>query len=166
MRAQLPYDLDAQSVIGQNEQLFQWLELFDLNIYLIIGIMVAVAVINMISALLILILDRTNMIGLLKGLGASNWQIIKIFLYQSASIILRGLVWGNAIALAICMVQSYFGVIRLDPETYYVTQAPIALEPMSILLLNAGVVVVCLVVLLIPALLISRISPVKALRYE
>ena len=166
IRAQLPYDLDAQSVIGQNEQLFQWLDLFDLNIYLIIGIMVAVAVINMISALLILILDRTNMIGLLKSLGANNWQIIKIFLYQSASIIFRGLIWGNAIALSICLVQQYFGVIQLDPETYYVTQAPISLEPTSIILLNLGVILVCLVVLLIPALLISRISPVKALRYE
>jgi lipoprotein-releasing system permease protein len=166
LRAALPYDLDARSVRSQNEQLFQWLDLFDLNIYLIIGIMLAVAIINMISALLILILDRTNMIGLLKALGLPNGKLMQIFLHQSASIILKGMFWGNVLGLGICLLQQYFGIIKLDPETYYVTQAPISIDVPLILLLNAGVLVVCLISLLLPALLVSKISPVRALRYE
>jgi len=158
--------LDAQSVKTKNEQLYQWLDLFDLNIYLILWIMVAVAIINMVSALLILILDRTNMIGLLKALGASNWRVVKIFLYQSLGIILKGLFWGNLVGIGFCWAQEKFGFIKLDPETYYVTEAPIAFEPLLILALNIGVVAICLVALLIPALMVSRISPVRALRYE
>ncbi len=166
IRSELPYDLDAQSVKSKNEQLYQWLDLFDLNIYLILWIMVAVAIINMVSALLILILDRTNMIGLLKALGATNWAVIKIFLYQSMVIIVKGLFWGNLIGIGFCILQQQFGIIKLDPETYYVTEAPIAFEPLSILLLNSGVLIICLVSLLLPALLVSKISPVRALRYE
>jgi lipoprotein-releasing system permease protein len=166
LRAELPYDLDARSVRSQNEQLFQWLDLFDLNIYLIIGIMLAVAIINMISALLILILDRTNMIGLLKALGMPNGKLMQVFLHQSARIIFKGLFWGNLLGIGFCLVQQHFGIITLDPETYYVTQAPIAIDLPLLLLLNAGVVVVCLISLLLPALLVSKISPVRALRYE
>lgn len=166
LRAALPYDLDARSVRSQNEQLFQWLDLFDLNIYLIIGIMLAVAIINMVSALLILILDRTNMIGLLKALGMPNGKLMQVFIYQSASIILRGMFWGNLLGLGVCFLQQQFGIIKLDPETYYVTQAPISIDVPLILLLNAGVLVVCLISLLLPALVVSKISPVKALRYE
>jgi lipoprotein-releasing system permease protein len=166
LRAELPYNLNARSVRSQNEQLFQWLDLFDLNIYLIISIMVIVAVINMISALLILILDRTNMIGLLKALGLPNWPLMRIFLYQSAQIILRGLIWGNTIGIGICLIQQQFGIIKLDPETYYVSKAPIILDIGLLALLNVGVLIVCLLALIIPALLVSRISPVKALRYE
>ena len=166
LRAALPYDLDARSVRSQNEQLFQWLDLFDLNIYLIIGIMLAVAIINMVSALLILILDRTNMIGLLKALGMPNGRLMQVFLHQSASIIVKGMLWGNILGLGVCFLQYYFGIIKLDPETYYVTQAPISIDVPLILLLNAGVLVVCLISLLLPALVVSKISPVKALRYE
>jgi lipoprotein-releasing system permease protein len=166
LRAELPYHLNARSVRSQNEQLFQWLDLFDLNIYLIITIMVVVAVINMISALLILILDRTNMIGLLKALGLANWPLMRIFLYQSANIIFRGLIWGILIGIGVCLLQQQFGIIKLDPETYYVTQAPIVMDVGLLLLLNIGVIATCLLTLVIPALLVSRISPVKALRYE
>lgn len=166
IRAMLPYDLDAQSVKSKNEQLYQWLDLFDLNIYLILWIMVAVAVINMISALLILILDRTNMIGLLKALGANNWSVIKIFLYQSAVIIVKGLFWGNLIGVGFCILQQQYGIIKLNPETYYVSEAPIAFEPLSILFLNLGVLLICLISLLLPALMVSKISPIRALRYE
>ncbi len=166
LRDELPYNLDARTVRSQNEQLFQWLDLFDLNIYLIITIMVIVAIINMISALLILILDRTNMIGLLKALGLANWPLMHVFLYQSGQIILRGLLWGNVIGIGICLIQQQFGLVKLDPETYYVTEAPILLDATWLLLLNLGVVVVCVIALLLPALLVSRISPVKALRYE
>jgi lipoprotein-releasing system permease protein len=165
-RENLSYDLDARTVRSQNEQLFQWLDLFDMNLYLIIGIMLTVAIINMVNALLILILDRTNMIGLLKALGASDWVVMKIFIIQSAHIILKGLFWGNLIGIGLCLIQLHFGVISLDPETYYVSKAPVFLNPLHIALLNAGVFVVCVAMLLIPALLVSKISPVRALRYE
>ncbi len=166
VRAELPYDLDAQSVKSNNEQLFHWLDLFDLNIYMILVIMIAVAVINMVSALLILIVDRTNMIGLLKALGGNNKMVISIFLYQSGAIIFRGMFWGNLIGIGICLLQQYFGIVHLDPETYYVSEAPIALNYLYILYLNAGVLVICMITLLLPALMVSKISPIKALRYE
>lgn len=166
LRQFLPYDLDARSVRSQNEQLFQWLDLFDLNIYLIITIMVLVAIINMVSALLILILDRTNMIGLLKALGLPNARLMQVFLYQSLRIIFNGLAWGNAIGIGICIVQQKAGIIKLDPETYYVTEAPVLLDIPALLALNLAVIIICLVALLLPALLVGRISPVKALRYE
>lgn len=166
LRSLLPYDLDAGNVRTKNEQLFQWLDLFDFNIYIIIVIMVLVAIINMISALLILILDRINMIGLLKALGLSTRKLITLFLYQSLRIVLRGMLWGNAIGLILCVLQDKFGFVKLDPDTYYVNEAPILLHWPAIVLLNIGVAAICLLALLLPAMLVSRISPVKALRYE
>ncbi len=166
LRSFLPYDVDARSMRSENEQLFQWLDLFDLNIYLILSIMVIVAIINMVSALLILILDRTHMIGLLKALGLSNLRLMYIFLYQSIQIIVRGLIWGNAIGIGICLLQQEAGIFKLDPETYYVSEAPVLIDIPVLLALNAGILLICLVTLLIPALLVGRISPVKALRYE
>lgn len=165
LRQNLNFTLDARTVQSQNEQLFQWLQLFDVNLYLIIGIMITVALINMINALLILILDRTNMIGLLKALGANNIGIIRIFLLQSAHIVIRGMLWGNAIGLGFCWVQHKYQIIALNPETYYVSHAPIFIEWWHVLALNAGVFSICVLFLTIPALLVSRISPVKALRY-
>jgi len=165
LRNNLSYTLDARSVQSQNEQLYQWLKLFDINLYLIIAIMIIVALINMVNALLILILDRTNMIGLLKALGASNAGIIKIFLYQSAHIVIRGMLWGNIIGLGFCFIQSQFQLISLDPQTYYVSHAPIYIEVWQIVLLNGGVFAICVLFLVIPALLVSKISPVRALRY-
>jgi lipoprotein-releasing system permease protein len=106
------------------------------------------------------------MIGLLKALGMPNGKLMQVFLHQSARIIFKGLFWGNLLGIGFCLVQQHFGIITLDPETYYVTQAPIAIDLPLLLLLNAGVVVVCLISLLLPALLVSKISPVRALRYE
>ena len=166
LRSFLPYDLDARSVRSQNEQLFQWLDLFDLNIYLIVTIMILVAIINMVSALLILILDRTHMIGLLKALGLPNLRLMQVFLFQSLRIIFNGLLWGNALGLGICLLQQEMGIIKLDPKTYYVSEAPVLIDFPAILALNGGVIAICLLALLLPALLVGRISPVKALRYE
>ena len=146
--------------------IFEWLKLFDVNILVIIIIMIVVATINMVVALLVLILERTQMIGMLKALGAPNWSIRKIFLFNAAYLIIKGLLWGNGISLVLLLVQKYFGVVKLPPESYYVTVAPVTIDVPSILLINLGTVIVCITLLMIPSYIITRISPVKALRYD
>ena len=128
--------------------------------------MVIVATINMIVALLVLILERTQMIGILKSLGATNWSIRKVFLYNAAYLILRGLFWGNLVGIGLVLIQQYSGIIQLNPENYYVTEAPVYLNWTYILFLNIGTVAICLIVLLIPSYIITKISPVKAIRFD
>lgn len=166
LRQSLPYNLNARSVQQENPQLFQWLALFDVNIYLIIGIMLVVATINMIGSLLILILERTRMIGIVKSLGGNDTKIRRIFLYQSGYLVLRGLFWGNLIGIGICLAQEYWGFVTLDPSVYYVSQAPVVLDPWIILLLNIGTLVVCVASMVFPSYLIMRIRPAKALRFD
>ena len=127
--------------------------------------MLIVAGFNMISGLLILILERTNMIGLLKGLGYSNWNIRK-FLYQSAFLISKGLLWGNLIGIAVCLLQYYFKLIPLDESTYYVSAVPINLKLIHLLLLNVGTLFVTVGMMVLPSYLITRISPAKAIRFN
>jgi lipoprotein-releasing system permease protein len=117
-------------------------------------------------ALLVLILERTQMIGILKALGANNWSVRKIFLYNALYLIFRGLLWGNGIGIGVLLIQKYFGIIQLNPENYYVNQAPVYFNWGYILALNLLTVTVCFVVLLIPSYLITKISPVKAIRYD
>lgn len=162
----IPFDLDARSVRQENVQLFQWLDLFDINIYLIIGIMLVVAGINMISALLILILERVKTIGILKSIGAPDVKIRRIFLYQSGYLVLRGLFWGNFIGIGICLAQQYWGFVELDPSTYYVSVAPVLLDPWLILLLNLGTFLMCFLAILAPSYLVMKIRPAKALRFD
>lgn len=128
--------------------------------------MILVATINMVVALLVLILERTQMIGILKALGADNWCVRKIFLYNAFYLIMRGLFWGNLIGIAILLLQHYFGIVKLNPENYYVNQAPVYFNLGYILLLNLMTVVVCFLVLLLPSYIITRISPVRAIRYD
>jgi lipoprotein-releasing system permease protein len=128
--------------------------------------MVIVAVINMITALMILILERTNMIGTLKALGATNWNIQKMFLYHAAYIIILGLVLGNLLGLGICWMQDTFEFIRLSEENYYLATAPIAFNMWGFLMINLGTLLVTLVFLLIPTFLVLSISPVKAIRFK
>jgi lipoprotein-releasing system permease protein len=142
------------------------LQLFDFNIVVILGVMILVATINMVVALLVLILERTQMIGILKALGANNWSVRKIFLYNALYLIFRGLLWGNGIGIGVLLIQKYFGIIQLNPENYYVNQAPVYFNWGYILALNLLTVTVCFVVLLIPSYLITKISPVKAIRYD
>lgn len=158
--------LDTQTIVQKYYSTFEWLSLFDFNTALILGIMILVAGINMITALLVLILERTQMIGILKGLGAGDWSIRKIFLYNAAYLIVLGLFWGNLIGLGLLLLQKYFGLIPLDPRTYYVNEVPIFLSWDYILLVNAGTLVLCMLMLLIPSVIISRISPVKAIKFE
>ena len=163
---QTPSTLDSQTIISKYSNIFEWLKITDSNIYLIIFLMLLVGIINIAVALLVLILERTQMIGILKAMGANNWQIRKIFLYNALYLITRGLFWGNILGISLLLVQKYFKLIKLDPQSYYVNEVPIYLDWSYVVLLNVGTVVVCLAVLLIPSYIITKISPVKAIRFE
>ncbi len=158
--------LNAFTTAEKFPAIFEWLGLFDTNIVVIIGIMILIAGINMITALLVLILERTQMIGVLKALGNSNWSIRKIFLYNAAFLIGKGLFYGNLIGIGLLMTQKFFGVITLNPETYYVNQAPVHLGLGQVLLINAGTLLLCLLMLLLPSVIVTKISPVKAIKFD
>lgn len=164
--AQTGSTLDTQTITEKYYYIFEWLQLFDFNILVILIVMIAVATINMVVALLVLILERTQMIGILKAVGANNWTVRKVFLYNALYLILRGLFWGNFIGIGLILIQQYTGIIRLNPENYYVNEAPVYLNWMYILALNFGTVLICLVVLLVPSYIITKISPVKAIRFD
>lgn len=158
--------LDTQTIVEKYYYIFEWLKLFDFNIIVILIIMIAVATINMVVALLVLILERTQMIGILKALGANNWAVRKIFLYNAFYLIAKGLFWGNTIGIGLLLIQQKFGIIKLNPENYYVNQAPVYLDFGYILLLNLGTILICLLILLIPSYIITKISPIKAIRFD
>ena len=158
--------LKVENIVDKNSQIFDWLNLQDINVLIIIILMLVVSGFNMISGLLILILDRTNMIGILKALGTTNQSIRQIFLYQSAYMILKGLLWGNILGLSICLVQKKFEIIKLDPTSYYLNTVPINLELVNILALNLGTIVVIMIFLILPSMLITRISPAEAIRFN
>jgi len=159
-------DLDTKTIIEKYSYIFDWLQLFDFNIIVILAVMILVATINMVVALLVLILERTQMIGILKALGANNWTVRKIFLYNAFYLILRGLFWGNLIGISLLLIQQQFGVIQLNPENYYVNQAPVYINWVYVVLLNLLTITVCFLVLLIPSYIITKISPVKAIRFD
>jgi lipoprotein-releasing system permease protein len=158
--------LDTKTITEKYSYIFEWLKLFDFNIIIILAIMILVATINMVVALLVLILERVQMIGILKALGSNNWSVRKIFLYNAFYLIIRGLFWGNLIGISLLVIQQYFGIIKLNPENYYVNQAPVYINLGYILLLNLLTVTVCFLVLLIPSYIITKISPVKAIRFD
>jgi lipoprotein-releasing system permease protein len=158
--------LDTKTIIEKYSYIFEWLKLFDFNIIIILVVMILVATINMVVALLVLILERTQMVGILKALGSNNWSVRKIFLYNALYLIVRGLFWGNLIGISMLLIQQYFGVVKLNPENYYVNQAPVYLNLGHIVLLNLLTVTVCFLVLLIPSYMITKISPVKAIRFD
>jgi lipoprotein-releasing system permease protein len=147
-------------------QIFDWLNFQDMNVIIIIILMLVVAGFNMISGLLILILEKTNLIGILKALGSEDKIIRRIFLYQAAYLIGKGLLWGNLIGIGLAFLQLKTGFVTLDPSSYYLKTVPVNIEIVSILLLNAGTMAAIILMLLVPSQLISRISPVKAIRYD
>lgn len=162
----IPSTLNATTISERYYTIFEWIKIFDNNIYAIIAIMIIVAGINMITALLVLILERTQMIGILKALGHSNWGIRKVFMYNAAYLISLGLFWGNVIGIGLLLIQKYLKILHLNPDNYYVTEAPVYLNLNYILLLNVGTFIVCLLMLLIPSVIISKISPVKAIKFD
>lgn len=160
------YDLNARTIRELYPQMFDWLELQDMNVIIILILMVLVSGMAMISTLLILILERTNMIGVLKALGARNVSIRRIFLYNAAYIIGKGLLYGNIVGISICLLQSYFGIIRLPQESYFMSVVPINLDFIHIIVLNVSTLFVCTLMLLLPSFVVSRITPVKAIRFD
>jgi len=160
------YDLDSKTIRELYPQLFDWLDLQDVNVLIILILMVLVSGIAMISTLLILILERTNMIGVLKALGARNYSIRKVFLYNAAYIIARGLLLGNITGIGLCLLQQHFGIIQLPQESYFMSVVPIHLDYLQILALNAGTLLVCVLMLLLPSYIVTRISPIKAIRFD
>ena len=156
----------SETIKEANPQIFSWLDLLDLNVWIILGLMVCVAGFTMISGLLIIILERTNMIGLLKALGAKNHTIRHTFLWFATFIIGRGLLWGNILGLGIVVLQHFTGLVKLNPQTYYVSTVPVELDPLLILLINAGTLIISVLVLIVPSYLVSHIHPAKSMHYE
>lgn len=162
----IDYDLTASSIRETRMDIFNWLELQDINVIIIITLLILVCGIDMISALLILILERTQMIGILKAIGAQNTSIRKIFLYNAAYLILMGLLLGNVLGLGVAFAQQEFGILKLPQEAYFIDTVPIALDFGKLLILNIGTLLLCLLMLLIPSNIVAKISPVKTIRFD
>lgn len=158
--------LQVVSIKEKYRQIFDWLGLLDMNVWIILALMVLVAGFNMVSSLLVIILERTQMIGILKAMGARNWSIRKVFLYFSVMLILKALVWGNILGVGICLLQHYTHVFRLDATSYYLEYVPINLSVIHLLLLNVGTVVITSLMLVLPSYFITKISPEKIIRFE
>ncbi|MCD4665182.1 MAG: FtsX-like permease family protein [Bacteroidales bacterium] len=160
------YNLNSKTIKEKEPQIFEWLDLQDMNVIIIIALMVIVAGITMISTLLILILEKTNMIGTLKAMGTQNKSIRKIFVYNAIYIIGKGLIYGNIIAIGLCFLQIKTGIFKLNQESYYVSHIPVNLQLSHLLIINAGTLLICTLMLIIPTYIITRISPVKAMRFS
>ena len=158
--------LNVKSIVDNEKDLFLWLSFLDINVLIILILMLLIAIINVGSAMLVIIVVRTNFIGILKAVGARNWSIRKIFLYQVALLILRGMLWGNIIGLSLCFIQYQFGIFSLNPEVYYLNKVPIKLDFYQWLFLNIGTIVVCLISLYIPSYIVTKISPTKSIKFD
>ena len=165
-RDKLGNTLYARSIKDINPIIFDWLNLLDMNVWIIIILMLVVSGFTMISGLLIIILERTNMIGILKAVGTRDFNIRKIFLYLSSFLILKGLFWGNIIALIICFAQKYLHIIKLNPEVYYTSYVPIDINLWNILIINVGTLIVSMLMMIGPSYLIAKISPAKSIKFE
>lgn len=162
----VPFDLNTENIRERYPQIFDWLQLQDINVIVILVLIILVSTVSMISTLLVLIIERTRMIGVLKALGAQNKQIRRIFLIQAAYIIIIGLIIGNALGLGLAGLQKQFGFFRLDAETYYMSVVPIHLDLISILTLNLGTLILILLFMLFPSWVTSRIEPSKSIRFD
>ena len=158
--------LRVVSIRDKYPQFFDWLELLDMNVWVILTLMLLVAGFNMVSGLLILILERTGMIGILKAMGLQNSRLRKIFLYQSAFLIARGLFWGNLIGIGLALVQQYTGILKLDQASYFISTVPVNLRVPHLLLLNAGTMIITIAMLIVPSYIIGRIDPDKTIRFD
>ncbi len=164
--AETPSTLNAQTVQQKYPVIFDWIAIFDKNTYGIIAMMILVGVINMITALLVLILERTQMIGLLKALGSCSWSIQKVFIYTASYLAITGLVLGNGVGLLLLFIQKYLSPITLNPSIYYVSRAPVDINLWTILSLNLLTFATCVLILIIPSYLIAKIAPVKAIKFD
>ena len=162
----LPVNQRSLSVADRYPEIFAWLDLLDTNVIVVILLMVVVAMINMASALLIIILERTTMIGVLKALGTPSSMIRRIFLIDAAYILGLGILLGDALGIGLCLVQAHFGIVRLPIDTYYVDAVPVALDALPMLVLNVGTLLVCVVTMVLPSMLVTRIAPARAIRFD
>lgn len=160
------FDFLAESIKELNRPVFSWLDAQDINAVVIMVLMALVAGINMISALLILILESTGMIGILKAIGMNNWGVRKVFIYNAGYLILRGMLWGNLIGITLCILQKKFDLVGLDERTYYLKSIPIHFDWLNLSLLNIGTFVLCLTMLVVPSYIVTYITPAKALRFS
>ena len=158
--------LRVVSIKDKFPQIFDWLNLQDMNVFIILILMLSVSAFNMIAGLLILILDRTQMIGLLKAMGATNKSVRRIFIFESGFLILKGLFWGNLFGIGLCLIQQYTGILKLDSASYYINHVPISLNVFYIVALNLGTMLITLLMLIIPSFIISRFSPHETIRYS
>ena len=156
----------SATVIEQNPQIFSWLDLMDLNVWIILALMISVAGVTMISGLLIIILERTQMIGLMKAIGTRNRQIRHVFLWFATFIIGKGLIIGNVVGIGLILLQQYTGLFKLDPQTYYVSTVPVEINIPLIIALNLSTLLICVFVLIAPSYFISHINPAKSMHYE
>ncbi len=162
----IPYNMNTETIQERYPQIFDWLNLQDINVIVILMLIILVATVSMISTLLVLIIERTQMIGILKSMGSSNKMIRKVFLLQAANIIIKGLFFGNLLGIGLGLLQKHFGIIKLDPGTYYMSVAPINIDFWSVILLNVATLSLVLLFMIIPVIVISRIIPVKAIRFD
>ncbi|GAB2943156.1 ABC transporter permease [Hymenobacter coalescens] len=162
----LPYDLKLDKITDQYAQLFDWLQLLNRNVIIFLILIIFVATFNMVATIFIMILERTNMIGVLKALGATDNQIRHMFFFRGLNLTLKGMFWGNLVGLGFCTIQYFFHPIPLDPENYYMDRVPIYWDPEVILLINAAVFVTSQLAVLIPTYLIARIKPVVAIKFD
>jgi len=166
VKRSLNYTLSAKSIKEIYPEQFEWLNIINVNVFIILSLMIIVAGISVISTMLILILERTNTIGILKALGTRNRSIRIIFIYNAVYITLKGLFWGNLIAIGLCILQLKTGFVKLDQASYYMATVPVNFNFTHIFLINAGTVVICTLMLIIPSYIISRVTPVKAIRFS
>jgi lipoprotein-releasing system permease protein len=158
--------LQVKSIKDEYPGIFDWLSLLDINVWIILILMLAVSGFNMVSGLLVIILERVNMIGIMKSMGARNIHIEKVFIYLAGFLISRGLIFGNVIGIGLCLIQKWTGLITLDPESYYVSVVPVNLDILNILLLNVGILVVTVLIMTLPAMIVSKISPADSIRFN
>jgi lipoprotein-releasing system permease protein len=158
--------LKVNNIQDEYPGIFDWLSLLDINVWVILSLMVAVAGFNMVSGLLVIILERVNMIGIMKSMGATNLSVEKVFIYHAGFLTVKGLFWGNIIGIGLCLLQIYTGFISLDPESYYVSTVPINLNLFYILMLNLGTLLITVLMMVLPSMVISKISPSDAIRFD
>lgn len=166
MYSSVPANFDTKTIIDLSPEIFNWLNLLDFNVYIIIGLMIIVAIVNISSTLMVLILEKTNFIGILKTLGYNNWHIRKIFLAVAYKILLKGLFWGNLIVLALLFIQKYFGLVKLSEETYFMSTVPVEINWFIIIGINLLTIFVSIIVLIIPSYFITKMDPVKTVKFS
>ncbi|MCG8575065.1 MAG: ABC transporter permease [Flavobacteriales bacterium] len=163
---QIPAEFDTVKITELHPDIFAWLDFLDLNIAIVIGLILIVSLINMITSLLVMILEKTNMIGIMKALGAKNRSIRKIFLYHAMFLLSRGLLWGNILGIGLLLFQHYTNIFSLNPDVYYLETVPVNFNLLHILYINLLTLIVCRFILIVPSYLVSRIDPTKAIKFD